>query len=167
MTLPSSGPISMAQMRNEYGLGNPVSMSQFYGKNGLPGSGPIRFSDFYGKSNIADQQQLTTGFYQYHLYNHYGFLAGEGGALTDGTANMYGGSSVILLHWNAMTNKVEYSVDGNQPNNGWEQMEIVGQTILYRGNAAYSQIGGRTSWVWPVSGNPFGFRGEQRTIVWK
>ena len=53
MALPSNWPLSMQQMRDEYGLGNPVSMNQFYGKPGIQASGTIAFSDFLGKSNVA------------------------------------------------------------------------------------------------------------------
>lgn len=52
MTLPSSGPISIAAAAAEYGLGYPVALSSFYGRSGLPSSGPFGFSGFYGKSNI-------------------------------------------------------------------------------------------------------------------
>jgi hypothetical protein len=52
MTLPGSGLISIAQMRDEYGLGNPIAMSQLYGKPGIPSSGPLDFNTFHGKSNI-------------------------------------------------------------------------------------------------------------------
>ena len=53
MTLPSSGSISMAQIRDEYGMGNPIAMSQLYGKPGIPGSGAISFSNFHGMSAIT------------------------------------------------------------------------------------------------------------------
>lgn len=53
MTLQTSGPISIAQMRNEFALSNPISLNQFYSKPGLPTGGVISFSDFYGKSNIV------------------------------------------------------------------------------------------------------------------
>ena len=46
--LPSSGPITMGQIRGEFGRGN--SLSGYYGAaSGIPTSGRISFSDFYGK----------------------------------------------------------------------------------------------------------------------
>lgn len=53
MTLPSSGSISMAQIRDEYGMGNPVSISQLYGKPGIPSSGGISFANFHGQSAMT------------------------------------------------------------------------------------------------------------------
>ncbi|EQB12685.1 hypothetical protein [Novosphingobium lindaniclasticum] len=60
MTLPSSGTISLSQMRNEFALGNPVSMSQMYGRGGAPGSGPISFSTMRGRSNSPFDVQPGT-----------------------------------------------------------------------------------------------------------
>lgn len=63
MTLPGSGPISIAQMRDEYQMGNPISMNQFFGKPGIQGSGPISFSNFHGKSffTVTGGNGLVTG----------------------------------------------------------------------------------------------------------
>lgn len=53
MTLPSSGSISLSQMRDEFRLGNPVSMSQMLGRAGAPSSGPISFSTMRGRSGAV------------------------------------------------------------------------------------------------------------------
>lgn len=50
MTTPS-GTISAQDVINEFGLGKPVSFSQFYGKGGAPGSGPISLGDMRNRSN--------------------------------------------------------------------------------------------------------------------
>ena len=63
MTLPGSGSISIAQMRDEYGMGNPVSMNQFYGKPGIQGSGALSFSNFHGQSNITVSWSHEAGTY--------------------------------------------------------------------------------------------------------
>lgn len=54
MTLPSSGPITLAQAAAEYGLSPPVVLpNSFWGKPGMPSSGPLTLpGDFYGKSNV-------------------------------------------------------------------------------------------------------------------
>lgn len=61
MTLQASGAISFSQIRTEYGMSNPVSLSQYYGKPGMQASGAIAMSNFYGKSNIT--RQPATGDY--------------------------------------------------------------------------------------------------------
>jgi hypothetical protein len=54
MTLPASGPISLNDLCTEYGLpSNSVFPGAFYGKPGIPASGPLGLADFYGKSNFA------------------------------------------------------------------------------------------------------------------
>lgn len=53
MTLPSSGPLSISQIAAEFGVALPcVFPRDFYGKPGIPSSGPLILPDsFYGKSN--------------------------------------------------------------------------------------------------------------------
>ena len=62
MTLPSSGPITMANIQSEFGGVNPISLTEYYRGGsyvaasaptvGIPASGAIKMTDFYGKSNI-------------------------------------------------------------------------------------------------------------------
>lgn len=64
MTLPSSGPLSLADIQTEFGGSNPISLSEYYaggayvpagtsGTNGpVPTSGAISISNFYGTSNV-------------------------------------------------------------------------------------------------------------------
>lgn len=63
MTLPSSGPLSFADIQTEFGGSNPISLSEYYaggayvpagttGTNGaVPSNGTISISNFYGTSN--------------------------------------------------------------------------------------------------------------------
>ncbi len=53
MTLPSTGAISLEQMRVEFGLPRPVSMSQMRDKGGAPASGAISFATMRGRSNVS------------------------------------------------------------------------------------------------------------------
>lgn len=54
MTLPSSGPISVAQIATEYNLSQPVTFpNDLWGKPQMPSSGALTIpTDFYGKSNV-------------------------------------------------------------------------------------------------------------------
>lgn len=156
MTLQSSGAISMSQMRDEYGLSNPVSLSQFYGKNGLPSSGVIRFSDFYGKSNYLDQQTVIVG--SASSPTQYGFMTGYYGSISDGTSNIYGGAAVEWVAWQGSGIGLIFKVTG-ATNSGWTYMKIKG-TDYYRTSASWS--GGY--WRWSV-GNPF-TNGETVTVIW-
>ena len=50
MSLQVSGAISLANIQAEFGGANPISISEYYGVNGVPASGPISLGDFYGAS---------------------------------------------------------------------------------------------------------------------
>lgn len=62
MTLPASGPISLSDIRNEFGGSAPDSLSEYYrggayvpnipANNSIPTSGAISLSDFYGTTNL-------------------------------------------------------------------------------------------------------------------
>jgi hypothetical protein len=83
VTLPSSGPISLAQLRDEFGGTNPVSLGQYYRGGSLvpnstlnasvPTSGAISLSQFYGTSRVApgSANYTTAGAYSFvvPLYN--------------------------------------------------------------------------------------------------
>ena len=82
MTLPSSGPISLADIQTEFGGSNPISLSEYY-KSGLyvsagatapnvPTSGLISISNFYGASAVP-----TT--YSFNSINYYVY---EGSSVT-------------------------------------------------------------------------------------
>lgn len=172
MTLQGSGQISISQMRDEYALGNPISMSSFYGKNGLPGSGQIRFSDFYGKSNYLDQQVITVGAYSNSPYYYRGLINGGGqaGSISDGTSNLYGGATIQELYFRAYFQdsnpETILKIVGTHANSGWTTMTING-AVYYRANATFSYTGGMSMWRWPGLTNPFGLTaGVQVTATW-
>lgn len=67
MTLPTSGPLTLADIQTEFGGSNPISLSEYYaggvdgyvpagtsGTNGpVPSSGTISISNFYGTSALS------------------------------------------------------------------------------------------------------------------
>lgn len=65
MPLPSSGPLSLANIQTEFGGSNPISLSEYYAGGGLvpagttgtfgavPSSGTISIRNFYGTSNVV------------------------------------------------------------------------------------------------------------------
>jgi|LWDU01.1.fsa_nt_gi hypothetical protein len=53
MTLQTSGAISLANIQTEFGGSNPISLSEYYGKGGVTGSGQISIGNFYGTSNYT------------------------------------------------------------------------------------------------------------------
>jgi hypothetical protein len=65
MALPSSGPLTLAQIQGEFGGSNPISLSEYYAGGGLvaagtsgtygavPSSGTISIQNFYGTSNVT------------------------------------------------------------------------------------------------------------------
>lgn len=65
MPLPTSGPLTLAQIQTEFGGSNPISLSEYYAGGGLvpagtsgtygavPSSGAISIRNFYGTSNAV------------------------------------------------------------------------------------------------------------------
>lgn len=65
MALPSSGPLTMANIQTEFGGSNPISLSEYYAGGGLvpsgttgtygavPSSGTISIRNFYGTTNVV------------------------------------------------------------------------------------------------------------------
>ena len=95
MTLPSSGPLSLADIQGEFGGSNPISLSEYYaggayvpagttGVNGpVPTSGTISISNFYGTSNqyaafddvsASDYQISPSNAYAYYSINNTGYV---------------------------------------------------------------------------------------------
>lgn len=61
MTLQSSGTISFADIKAEFGGVDPISLEDYYAiATGLPTSGAISFSDFYGKRFIVYETITST-----------------------------------------------------------------------------------------------------------
>lgn len=165
MTLPSSGPMSIEAMRIEYGLGHPVAMNQFYGKNGLPSSGGMRFGDFYGKSNYLDQQIVTVGKKSNFGFDQWGFQTGTG-SIADGTSNIYGGISITKLYWDAFSGRIAvyFEVASSVSNAGWTTMVING-TSFARSSA--TEFTNNRNWRFNTNSNPFGTTvGAQITVTW-
>jgi len=91
MALPTSGPLSIAQIEGEFGGSGAKSLSEYYSAaSGVPSSGsPLSISDFYGKSNVVT--------FSYELIGG----GGGGGHGFDGGANGSpapngGGSSIFI-----------------------------------------------------------------------
>lgn len=78
MPLPSSGPLTLADIQGEFGGSNPISLSEYYAGGGLvppgttgtygavPSSGTISIQNFYGTSNAAP---LSISISPSSLYN--------------------------------------------------------------------------------------------------
>lgn len=99
MTLPSSGPLSLADIQAEFGGSNPISLSEYYaggayvpagttGTNGpVPTSGTISISNFYGTSNqyvafddvgASDYQFFPNTAYAFYSINNTGYVTSTG-----------------------------------------------------------------------------------------
>jgi hypothetical protein len=65
MTLPTSGPLSLADIQGEFGGTNPIGLNEYYAGGGIvpagttgtygavPSSGTISIQNFYGTSNVV------------------------------------------------------------------------------------------------------------------
>ena len=72
MALPSSGPLTLADIQTEFGGSNPISLNEYYAGGGrvpagtsgtygaVPTSGTISIRNFYGTSNVQAYMVVTT-----------------------------------------------------------------------------------------------------------
>jgi hypothetical protein len=112
MPLPSSGPLSLANIQTEFGGSNPISLSEYYaggayvpagttGTNGaVPSSGTISISNFYGTSavivNFSDYGVFAAGFgYSEAAYA----IFGAGAAIGQVYEALNGGSYMYVEQW--------------------------------------------------------------------
>ena len=76
MTLQNSGAITFANIQNEFGGSNPISLNEYYGADsGIPNSGQISMNQFYGKSDTYSTI-LTVGHNNFEAPNT-GFALGK------------------------------------------------------------------------------------------
>ncbi len=98
MPLPSSGQLSLGDLRNEFGGGNPVYMSQMYRGAGLvpntpqnaniPTSGTIYLSQFYGAS-AAQSTPLSVSAPNVYQQINSGTATGSSVATPSGGSGSY------------------------------------------------------------------------------
>ena len=84
MTIQASGAIKFSDIENEFGVANPVSLSQYYSVDaGVPSSGQIKFSDFYGKViNATRTIGDATNFNAYNDFTNASIVGGLKSAST-------------------------------------------------------------------------------------
>jgi hypothetical protein len=178
VTLPAFGvPLSLEQIRAEFGGGYPISLSQYYAGGGrvppgtvgypngggavaIPGGGTISINNFYGASNYVPPPIVYNGniFWQ-NSFGMSGYSAYEGfGAIDPNTFPPYGGAFIIALKWTG--GQLDLEISGNQPNDDahWKTMAVQDWGTIARGAAGFTYIGGATNtsrWRWLGQSNPF------------
>lgn len=163
MTLPTSGPLSLNDIKNEFGGPASPSLSNYYaggayvpaGVTGtygaVPTSGAISIRNFYGTSNYLDIQTVTVGFYSDVDNYLWGYSTGAAGSISDGTFNPLGGATIVALCHNV--GAVFFNVAGVHANSGWTSLTVNGNTYT-RASATYYTDAAYTYWYWSAS-NPF------------
>jgi hypothetical protein len=177
MTLPSSGVMTLDMIRNEFGGGNPVYISNYYaggpyvpagavGVNGpIPTGGLIYFSHFYGATKLLSSHTVGVASVG---GNGWGYSKSidrtqTWGSINPNTFPPIGNVLIVACYWYSAGNQLLFSIDGLQGNGGWTSINING-TVLNRLSASFSQYTGPsptfTQWVWSGTGNPFGTGGN-------
>lgn len=164
MTLPTSGPLTLADIQTEFGGSNPISLSEYYaggayvpagtsGTNGaVPSSGTISIWNFYGTSAALETHTMTIG----SSGSVWGFQSGSFGSLSPTTSSIYGGATVNRISASAFNNTF-FGITGTVSNSGWSTI-IINGTSFTRTAASFSTGGGVSLWTWtgtfPASPSP-------------
>ena len=176
MTLPVSGPLTMAMIRDEYGGTNPASMSQYYsggpfvpagaiGINGpIPAAGAIDFNVFYGSpitslgallatdgvtNRIGASVSVDPGVPAFPLY----------GTLAPASLNgaLYGEITDIYILPNVVApDQFRVRLVGTLLQTHWTSIAISGGATYLSGAASsFVQQLGETLWIFNVPGINF------------
>jgi len=166
MALPTSGPLTLADIQTEFGGSNPISLNEYYaggayvpaatsGTYGaVPSSGEIGIRNFYGTQASLDTQTVTVGTYVVKGITYWGYAASPAfGSIVDGTFNPLSGATIIGLYYLTSSGAVSFALSGVYSNSGWTTLDI-GGTSFTRASASFSNST-NTIWTWTAS-NPFG-----------
>ena len=89
MALPSSGPLSLADIQTEFGGGNPISLSEYYAGGGLvppgttgtygavPSSGEISIRNFYGTAATGPLSIIISPSSLYNIFSGTGTVTSD------------------------------------------------------------------------------------------
>lgn len=157
MTLPTSGPITLADIQTEFGGANPISLSEYYaggayvpagttGTNGaIPSSSTIKLSDFYGApASYVYSFSVTVGG---NITSGGGVVTVENGYRTDG--DTYGSISGSYATINGTITSI-YSFNTTGPMINTDQFVIYGLSSVVAGSTVY--LGGsiNQTFTWPA-----------------
>lgn len=169
MTLPTSGPLSLNDIKGEFGGPTSPSLGDYYaggayvppGTTGtygaVPSTGTISIQNFYGTSAvITETQTVTVGNFTFKGLTQWGFAAAFG-SISDGTFGFISNAPITSLSWLSTGSQLTFQIDGLYSNAGWAKVTISGTDFL-RSAASFSTSTGpdRTTWVWSSVSNPFG-----------
>lgn len=87
------------------------------------------------------------------------------GSISDGTSNLYGGASIVILEYDELSGGVVLGITGTLANSGWSTITIK-TSVFNRSNASFSVSGGVSYWFWAGgSVSMFGTVGTNATCV--
>jgi len=151
MTLPASGPLSLADIQTEFGGSNPISMNEYYrggafvtaNNTGVPTSGVISVNNFYGTTRrIAIPLTISSNAYNYDVY------ANRGGTYVAGISDITVTVNNSILVGSTSTGTYAMSV----PNSfaGGDTVTIVNNGVIQGMGGA----GGDSQFAAQSGGNP-------------
>jgi hypothetical protein len=106
MALPSSGPLSLADIQTEFGGSNPISLSEYYAGGGLvppgttgtygavPSSGEISIRNFYGTAATGPLSIIISPSSLYNIFSGTGTVTSD-----PATGTATGGSGGYSYAW--------------------------------------------------------------------
>lgn len=131
MALPSTGSISMSQVRTELGLSGTISLgqSQVRALAGIP-SGPISLSDFLGKSALLLSAVVTSGY-----------------------VPESGDSKINIAELRGFWARVRDSINtASQPIGAISPNTVAGQTVMAVGETSIDALESYSEFVFAVNG---------------
>lgn len=176
MALQSSGAISFDNLRNEYGNGGSIALSEMYrggsfvlnhsNNSSVPTSGTISLNNFYGQNNTSPVVTWTmtqtngNGGGKLPLIGYSDGLSGSFGSVSDNSIDFLNKTYKALWHRQAGSEVgLHFQIQNNST--GWTSIKIGSNTL----NRTSFGTGANGEFYLNTSTNYVGSSGQQITIV--
>jgi hypothetical protein len=172
MPLPPSGPLSLNDIRNEFGGSNPVAISNYYaggpyvpaGTSGtfgpVPTNGTISIANFYGTQQALEIVTMNVGdsgdgAYGYNIYLSIG-------SISPNTMVFLSNGYCDAFYWSADFGLV-FNVQATGSSGAFTTL-IANGTSFSSGSASFFSGDGFSQWVWHGVDNPLGTSGTIQCV---
>ena len=114
----------------KYWTGSAWAESQDFGNIKMWNGSIWRVVDIRPYADVTlETQTVTVGSFIFKGIEEYGFQLGGYGSISDGTFELISNATINELSWGSLLGALNFTLAGNFPNSGWDNVVINGITF--------------------------------------